>query len=92
MRPLFNYTHHLITSGLEVIGGISAVITPFDASIKIYDSAQSDAKLSGTFEVVRRQLPVILHILRKRTIFSRLQVTLVNRSTVDIVFTTYDLF
>lgn len=52
-------------SGLEVIGGISAVISLLGASIKIYDSAQNDAKLSETFEVVRRRLPVILHILQK---------------------------
>ncbi|CAG8907052.1 unnamed protein product, partial [Penicillium egyptiacum] len=47
----------------EVIGAISAVITLIDTSIKIYDSALKDIKLSETFEVVRRQLPVILHTL-----------------------------
>lgn len=52
-------------SGLDVIGGISAVITLLGASIRIYDSAQNDAKLSKTFEVVRRRLPVILHILQR---------------------------
>lgn len=52
-------------SGLEVIGAISAVITLLDASIKIYDSTRSDAKLSETFDVVRRRLPVILHILQR---------------------------
>ncbi|KAJ5624186.1 TPR repeat protein [Penicillium lagena] len=52
-------------SGLEVIGGISTVITLLDASIKVYDSVQSDARLSGTFEVVRRRLPVILHVLQR---------------------------
>lgn len=52
-------------SGLEVIGGISAVITLLEASIKIYDSTQNDAKLSETFKVVRRRLPVILHILQR---------------------------
>lgn len=51
-------------SGLEVIGGISAVITLLDATIKVYDSARKDMKLSETFEVVRRRLPVILHILQ----------------------------
>ncbi|EAW19385.1 TPR repeat protein [Aspergillus fischeri NRRL 181] len=50
-------------SGLEVIGGISAIISLLDASIKIYDSARNDIKLSATFEVVRRRLPVLLHIL-----------------------------
>jgi hypothetical protein len=50
-------------SGLDVIGGISAIISLLDASIKIYDSARNDIKLSSTFEVVRRRLPVLLHIL-----------------------------
>jgi hypothetical protein len=48
----------------EVIGAISAVITLIDTSIKIYDSAQKDVKLSETFEVIRRRLPVILHTLK----------------------------
>lgn len=47
----------------EVIGAISSVITLIDTSIKIYDSAQKDIRLSETFEVVRRRLPVILHTL-----------------------------
>lgn len=51
-------------SGLEVIGGISSVITLLNTSIKIYDSAQNDMKLPETFEVVRRRLPVILDILK----------------------------
>ena len=46
-------------SGLEVIGAISAVISIIDASIKIYDSAQKDLKLSDTFHVVGRRLPII---------------------------------
>lgn len=50
-------------SGLEVIGGISAVISLLDASIKIYDSACHDIKLPATFEVIRRRLPVLLHTL-----------------------------
>lgn len=50
-------------SGLDVIGGISAIISLLDASIKIYDSALNDIKLSSTFEVVRRRLPVLLHTL-----------------------------
>ncbi|KAJ5557284.1 TPR repeat protein [Penicillium frequentans] len=50
-------------SGLEVLGGISAVISLLDASIKIYDSAQHDIKLSATFEVVRLRLPILLHTL-----------------------------
>jgi hypothetical protein len=51
-------------SGLEVIGGISAIITLLDASIKIYDSARNDMKLAETFKSVQRRLPVILHILQ----------------------------
>lgn len=51
-------------SGLEVIGAISAVINIIDASIKIYESAQMDLKLSQTFEAVGRRLPIITHILR----------------------------
>lgn len=52
-------------SCLEVIGSIPAVSTLLEASINIYDSAQSDIKLTKTFKVVGRQLPVILHFLRR---------------------------
>ncbi|KAK5548612.1 hypothetical protein LTR46_011963 [Exophiala xenobiotica] len=38
-------------SGMEVIGAISAVISIIDASIKIYESAQKDSKLSETFKI-----------------------------------------
>lgn len=60
-------------SGLEVLGGLSAVISLLDASIKIYDSAQHDIKLSATFEVVRLRLPVLLHTLEicKKNLGSR---------------------
>jgi hypothetical protein len=51
-------------SGLEVIGGISAIIGIIDASIKIYDSARKDVRLSETFQTVGRRLPVILDTLR----------------------------
>jgi hypothetical protein len=51
-------------SGVEVIGAISSVIALLDTSIKIYDSAQKDLKLSATFDVVRRRLPVLLHTLK----------------------------
>ncbi|KAK7897918.1 hypothetical protein LTR67_004550 [Exophiala xenobiotica] len=51
-------------SGLEVIGGISAVIGIIEASIKIYDSARKDLKLGETFEAVRCQLPIILDTLQ----------------------------
>jgi hypothetical protein len=50
-------------SHLDVISGICAVISILDASIKIYDSAQHDIKLSVTFEVIRNRLPVLLHTL-----------------------------
>jgi hypothetical protein len=52
-----------MSSGLEVIGGISAVISLLDASIKIYDSARNDLKLPETFEIIRRRLPVVLDTL-----------------------------
>ena len=51
-------------SGLEVIGAISAVIGIIDASIKIYNSARKDLKLSETFITVGRRLPIILDTLR----------------------------
>ncbi|KAJ5641445.1 hypothetical protein N7490_005445 [Penicillium lividum] len=47
----------------ELIGTVSAVIALIETSIKIYNSAKSDFKLSKTFETVLRQLPVILQIL-----------------------------
>lgn len=50
-------------SGLEVIGAISAVISIIDASVKIYDSARKDIKLSKTFDTVGRRLPIILDTL-----------------------------
>lgn len=49
---------------MEVIGGISAVITVLEKTIEIYDNALRDVKLSATFEVVRRRMPVLLHILQ----------------------------
>lgn len=51
-------------SGLEVIGAISAVIAILDSSIKVYDSAQKDLKLSETFKTVRCRLPVLLDTLK----------------------------
>jgi hypothetical protein len=51
-------------SGLEVIGGISAIIGIIDASIKIFDSARKDLKLSETFEAVGKRLPIILDTLQ----------------------------
>jgi N-terminal domain on NACHT_NTPase and P-loop NTPases len=51
-------------SGLEVIGGISAVISIIDASIKIYNSARKDLTLSETFKAVGQRLPIILDTLQ----------------------------
>ena len=51
-------------AGLEVIGGISAVIGILDASIKVYNGARKDLKLSETFKAVGRQLPIILDTLQ----------------------------
>ncbi|KAJ5125750.1 TPR repeat protein [Penicillium atrosanguineum] len=50
-------------SGLEVIGGVSAVISILDTSIRLYNSAQHDFKLSATFKAVGRRLPVLRHTL-----------------------------
>lgn len=51
-------------SGLEVIGGISAVIAIIDASVKIWDGVQNDIRLSETFKIVARRLPLILATLQ----------------------------
>ena len=51
-------------SGLEVVGGVAAVIGILDAAVKIYDSARKDLKLSETFQTVRRRLPIILDTLQ----------------------------
>jgi len=51
-------------SGLEVIGGISAIISIIDASIRTYNGARKDLKLSKTFEAVGHRLPLILDTLQ----------------------------
>ncbi|KAK5280119.1 hypothetical protein LTR14_012284, partial [Exophiala xenobiotica] len=51
-------------SGMEVIGAISAVISIIDASIKIYESAQKDLKLSEAFKIVGSRLPILLDTLQ----------------------------
>lgn len=51
-------------TGLEVIGGISAVITIIEASVKIWDNAQKDIKLPETFKVVAHRLPLLLATLQ----------------------------
>ncbi|MCJ1476741.1 hypothetical protein MMC13_005410 [Lambiella insularis] len=47
-------------SGLEVIGGISAVIAIVETCVKIYNGARKDLKLSDTFRAVARRLPVLV--------------------------------
>ncbi|KAL9616340.1 MAG: hypothetical protein Q9160_008783 [Pyrenula sp. 1 TL-2023] len=51
-------------SGLELIGGISALISIIDASIKIYKGAKKDLKLSETFNTVGRRLPSLSDTLQ----------------------------
>lgn len=46
-------------SGLEVVGGISAVIAIIDASVKVWDSGRKDLKLSTTFKTVANRLPIL---------------------------------
>ncbi|KAB8272913.1 hypothetical protein BDV30DRAFT_239214 [Aspergillus minisclerotigenes] len=51
-------------SGVEVLGVLSAVITVLDATTTLYQRARKDIRLSETFEVAARRLPVLLHILQ----------------------------
>lgn len=51
-------------SGLEVIGGISAVISILDASKKVWESARKDIDLPKTFIEVARRLPVLQETLQ----------------------------
>ena len=51
-------------SGLEVIGGISAVIGITDASVKVWKGARKDLKLSETFEIVANRLPILRDTLQ----------------------------
>lgn len=51
-------------SGLEVIGGISAVITIIDGSIKIWDGARKDLHFSATFVTVANRLPILQDTLK----------------------------
>lgn len=52
-------------SGVDVIGGISAVITIIDVSLKIYHDTRKDLKLPQTFEIVVHKLPIIRDTLQK---------------------------
>ncbi|KAK5188945.1 hypothetical protein LTR47_011581 [Exophiala xenobiotica] len=49
---------------MEVIGAISVVISIIDASIKIYESAQKDLKLSENFKIVGSRLTILLDTLQ----------------------------
>jgi N-terminal domain on NACHT_NTPase and P-loop NTPases len=51
-------------SGLEVLGGISAVIAIIDGSVKVWESRRKDLKLRGTFETVGNRLPILRNILQ----------------------------
>lgn len=51
-------------SGLEVLGGISAVIAIIDGSVKVWESAQKDLKFSATFATVANRLPILRDTLR----------------------------
>lgn len=51
-------------SGLKVIGAISAVIGIIDGSVKVWDSARKDLKLSVTFETVANRLPILRDTLQ----------------------------
>jgi N-terminal domain on NACHT_NTPase and P-loop NTPases len=51
-------------SGLEVLGGISAVIAIIDGSVKVWESVRKDLRSSATFETVGNRLPILRDILQ----------------------------
>jgi hypothetical protein len=51
-------------SGIEVLGGIGAVIAIIDGSVKVWESARRDLKFGATFETVGNRLPILRDILR----------------------------
>jgi N-terminal domain on NACHT_NTPase and P-loop NTPases len=51
-------------AGLEVLGGIGAVIAIIDGSVKVWESARKDLKFSETFETVGNRLPILRDILQ----------------------------
>lgn len=51
-------------SGLEVIGGISAVITIIDRSVEVWNNAKKDLKLSETLKTVANRLPILRDTLQ----------------------------
>ncbi|KEF58898.1 uncharacterized protein A1O9_03741 [Exophiala aquamarina CBS 119918] len=52
-------------SGLDVISGTSAIIGIIDVSITYYNDTRKDSKLSESFEVVIKRLPIIRDTLQK---------------------------
>ena len=60
-------------SGLEVVGGIGAIIGIIDASIKAWDNARKDLKLNKTYETVVNRLPILRQTLETcQTNFERI--------------------
>jgi len=51
-------------SGLEIVGGISAIIAIIDATVKVWQRAQQDVTLHETFQTVARRLPLLLSTLQ----------------------------
>lgn len=51
-------------SGLEVIGGISAVIAILDGSVKVWTATRKDVQFSKTFQTVANRLPILLDTLQ----------------------------
>lgn len=51
-------------SGLEVIGGISAIIGIIDACIKAWKGVRKDLNFPKTFETVANQLPILRETLQ----------------------------
>lgn len=51
-------------SGLEVVGGISAVLAILEVMIKIYKVTDNAAGLRKAYRVVNTQLPAVLSTLK----------------------------
>jgi N-terminal domain on NACHT_NTPase and P-loop NTPases len=51
-------------SGVELLGGIAAVITIIDSSVKVWESARKELKFNPTFETVDNRLPILRDILQ----------------------------
>jgi N-terminal domain on NACHT_NTPase and P-loop NTPases len=63
-HPLYKSIWFANMSGLEVLGGISAVIAIIDGSVKVWESARKDLKFSETFETVGNRLPILRDTLQ----------------------------